>query len=95
MLAILLELNVIRRYLPITKYKYRIFPSWSAHAPTYRKIKVYGRSVSPIRLSYKALATIQQIILNSVLILQTPHGLLTHKSALKRKTGGKVICFLL
>jgi ribosomal protein S8 len=90
-LQILLDLNVIRRFYHIDGNKFRVLPSWSAKNPTFARIKVFRRVVNPLTIQYSALTTMQHTLKSSYLILNTPYGLLTHREAMKRKTGGHLI----
>lgn len=93
-LYLLQELNVIRRFYRINGNRYRVFPSWSYKNPTYRRIKLYNRGKNPINIHLAALSVLQHSTANSSLILSTPHGLITHREALRKKTGGHLICLI-
>ena len=56
---------------------------------------MYKRKVNPMVIRLKALHTLNNIVCNSVIILDTPYGLLTHTEALRLKTGGQLICLIL
>lgn len=59
------------------------------------KIKSHERGRNSIRMTFKSLVILQKHTLNSHLILSTPKGLLTHKEAVKLKTGGFLVCTIL
>ena len=92
LIKILYKLNVIRRFVIITPYKYRIYTSWFDRNSNALKLKNYSRALNPIRLKLRSLNILKFNTYNSYLILSTSKGLLTHQEAIKEKVGGFLIC---
>ena len=93
-LKILLDLNIVRRFYRVHGNRFRIFPSWSSKNPTFSQIRVYRRVANPLTIKYHALQVLQHNLKSSHLILSTPYGLLPHREAMRRKTGGQLICLI-
>lgn len=93
-LKLLYHKKVIRRYVKIGVNKYRIFPNWSSLNFSSKKIRFFQKK-TPITLSYKSLKFLQKSTFNSMLILNTNKGLITHTEAIKYQVGGHLICLIL
>ena len=94
LLRILHDLGVIRRFCRLDGNLYRIYPNWYSVKTTFRHIKVFSHTKNPLRLTLKSLRVLKTNIGLSNLVLNTPHGLLTHRQALKLQTGGHLLCIL-
>ena len=94
MLNLFLRLNFIRRYIHLTKIKIRVFPNWVSERSTLKKVRFFQKNPSPT-LSLRSLTILNTHTFNSLLVLNTPYGLITHKEALRLKTGGFLICLIL
>jgi ribosomal protein S8 len=93
-LKLLYNLGIIRRYLRLSSMKYRIFTNWYGFHPSRKQIRFYQQK-TPIILTYKSLITLQRSTFNSDLIVETPKGLISHREAIKLRTGGHLVCLIL
>lgn len=90
------KLGLIRNYTIIINYKYKftflkIYYSYNFKIPTYLTVKLLSKYSKNYFISYKALNLLNYKIQNSICILTTPYGIITHHEALKRKIGGKLL----
>lgn len=92
LINLLHKLNIIRRFVLITPFKYRIYTNWFDKQASILKLKNYNRALNPIRIKLQALTILNQHTYNSQLILSTSKGLLTHHEAIKAKVGGFLVC---
>lgn len=93
-IQILYKLGIIRRYLYLSSKMIRIFPNWIGGRSTLKKIKFF-QTKTPLKLKYKTLRLLKNYTFNSSILLETNHGVLTHADALKKKTGGNLLCLIL
>lgn len=91
---LLYRLNFIRRYIRLTTKKYRIYTAWNGHMSTLNSIRVYRRAANPVRISLNALMILTTHTYASHLILNTSKGLITHREAIKRRTGGILVAII-
>ena len=92
LIKVLYKLNIIRRFVLITPYKYRIYTSWFDKHSSLLNLKNYSRTSNPIRIRLQSLNILKTNTHNSYLILSTSKGLLTHQEAIQYKVGGFLIC---
>jgi ribosomal protein S8 len=69
-------------------------PAFYKNAPFYKNIRYVSTPSKKHTVSLKALRLLQTALRASILVLSTPYGLVTHKEAIKLKTGGIIICAL-
>lgn len=93
-LTLLLNLGVVRRFTCLRNNYVRIFPNWTNGSNSIKKIRFYQKK-TPLKLSRSSLKVLETYWSNSKIILDTHYGLLTHHEAIKRATGGHLICFIL
>ena len=55
---------------------------------------MYRRAANPVRISLNALMILTTHTYASHLILNTPKGLITHREAIKRRTGGILVAII-
>ena len=89
-----MSLNIIRRYYKVSGSMYRVFPAYSRARRRVRDYKTYTRVNGRIRLQLKALRLLNINTPHSYYILDTDKGLITHKEALKLKTGGLLLMII-
>lgn len=94
MLTLLTRLNLIRRYFFINTSYIRIFPNWVGERSTLKKVRFFQKN-PPLNLTLRSLKILNTHTFNSLIILSTPRGLITHKEALRFRTGGLLVCLLL
>lgn len=86
------KLNIIRRFVLVTPYKYRIYTAWFDRYSSVLNLKNYSRASNPIRIKLQSLNILKTNTYNSYLILSTSKGILTHHEAISNKVGGFLIC---
>ena len=64
------------------------------YQPLYNYIKSVIKTAPRYYISYQSLTLLNKRLGNSVYILQTQAGYMTHQQALKNKIGGRIIFFL-
>lgn len=69
-------------------------PSFYKNSSFYKNIRYVSTPSKKHTISLKALKLLQTALKASIIILSTPYGLITHKEAVKFKTGGIIICVL-
>ena len=92
--SLLKSLNVLRRYHKLQNDTYRIFPSYTRYRRHARPIKTYARVNGRIRLTLNSLRLLNINSPHSYYVLETSKGLMTHKDALRRKTGGLLLLII-
>ena len=92
---IFISLNLLRRIHKTHEDTWRLFPSYGSTRRTKRIVKVYNLTSSKKVLSLQALRILNINCPFSHYIIETPKGLMTHKTAIKYKTGGFLICAIL
>jgi len=94
LIKVFYKLNIIRRFVLITPYKYRIYTTWFDRHTNVLNLKNYSRASNPIRVRLESLTILKTNTYNSYLILSTSKGILTHQEALYHKVGGFLICII-
>jgi ribosomal protein S8 len=69
-------------------------PSFYKNAPFYKNIRYVSTPSKKHTVTLKALRLLLTALRASILILSTPYGLVTHREAIRLKTGGVIICAL-
>jgi len=87
-------LRIVRRFVHHEHNCFRVYLTYNKFFQPLRTIKIYYKLKQQISISLKSLQWSARSIKNSLLILDTPYGLLTHKHALKLKIGGVLVCTL-
>ena len=87
------QLNVIRRFYYLNPNLLKVFPSYNLRSPRHL-IKTYYRMRSRIVLRLSTLRLLRRSLGNSILLLETHKGLITHKEALRLGIGGVLVCRL-
>lgn len=95
-LKLLHQLNLVRRFYFLAKtkpfeQKVRIFPFYNKTQTIISNFKLHFHKTHPVTIKYQALKLLQKSTGGSSLILNTPQGLMTHRSALTHKVGGVLI----
>ena len=92
---LLVKLNIIRRFHKLHKPNtYRVFPSYTKSRRHLRTIKTYTRTNGHIRLTLASLRIIDFNCPHSYYVLDTSYGLMTHKDALNKRTGGVLLLII-
>jgi ribosomal protein S8 len=94
MLQLLKRLNIVSRFIFLSNKIIRVFPNWVGDRSTLKKIRFFQKK-TPLSLTLKSLIILNTHTFNSYIILSTSKGLLTHKEALRLKTGGTLLCVIL
>jgi ribosomal protein S8 len=63
--------------------------------PYFKLAQIISRPSKDYTISYRTLNILKNQLKQSIMILSTPKGLMTHTKALKHKFGGIIICVLL
>lgn len=88
------KIGLIKNYFCFTKnqfYKIKIFIAFYKFLPICKNLKLLSTPSRSFYVSYKALSLLHNRTLDSLLILSTSRGLITHLDALKLKIGGKIL----
>lgn len=94
--TILKKLNLIYKYTLINKKNFILINVnlyFYKNNPTSSSFKIISKPSKNFFLSYKSLRLLTKKSGNSVFLLSTTKGILTHTEAVKWKTSGFVICF--
>jgi ribosomal protein S8 len=94
LLKLFYKLNIIRRFTIEKTLTCRIFPNYTKFSKPITSIKNYYRLKNPIIIKKNSLNLLSKSLGNSVLVLETSKGLLTHKEALLNGLGG-VLLFII
>jgi ribosomal protein S8 len=60
----------------------------------FKSVRIVSTSSKKHSISLKALKIIQNSLGSSIMLLSTPHGLITHKKAIQLQTGGYILCMV-
>lgn len=95
---ILYKVGAIKNFILIKSNsktdKIVLTPSFYRNSPVYKNIRYVSTPSKKHTVTLKALRLLKTALRASILILSTPYGLVTHKEAIRRKTGGIIICAL-
>lgn len=94
--TILKKLNLIYKYTLINKKNIiliNINLYFYKNNPTTSSLKLISKPSKNFLLSYQSLRLLSKKTGNSIFLLSTPKGILTHKEAIKLKTSGFIVCF--
>lgn len=95
-ITILKKLNLIYKYTLINKnnlFFIKINLYFYKNKPLASFLKIFSKPSKIFFLSYKSLRLLDKKSGNSVFLLSTPKGVLTHKDAIKLKTSGFILFF--
>jgi ribosomal protein S8 len=90
-------MGLVSRYFCFTtdkSNKIRVCVNFYKYLPICKNLKTISTPSRTFHVSYKALVLLHNRTLNSVYLLSTPAGLVTHLDAIKDKTGGKILTLL-
>ena len=91
------SLGLIRRFFIYTnknlKYTIRVFVFFYKNSQIFNSLKIMSRPSTSFFISTKAIVLLNKRSLNSIFLISTDHGIVTHKEALRKKIGGKLIAF--
>lgn len=87
-----IHLSLLRRISKTDNQTWRLFPLYQRQRRMTRTITVYNLTSSKKILSFRALRILNLNCPFSYYILETTQGLMTHKTAIRRKLGGFLIC---
>lgn len=90
------KLNLIYKYTLINKKNIILINVnlyFYKNKPTIFSSKIISKPSKNFFLSYDSLRLLTKKTGNSIFLLSTPKGILTHKDAVKLKTSGFLICF--
>jgi len=96
-MKLFLKIGLINSFFIIKKknfyyIKYSMF--FYKNTTFFKKIKQLSSQSRKFTISYKALLVINRCIKSSIFILETSYGILTHKEALKKHTGGFLLFYI-
>ena len=101
LLKALHRIGCVSRYVYITKYKKHLRLDYVIltvpffkQRPFFKSIRLVSTPSKKYNVSLKALTLISNSLRSSFAILSTPYGVITHKEAIKLKTGGLLICII-
>lgn len=94
-IKLLQNLGMIRRFYIIKiknkNLKIRIFILFYKNLPLFLDFKLISKPSISFYISLNALSLLNKRTLNSVFLLSTNFGIITHKEALKLNTGGRLL----
>jgi ribosomal protein S8 len=96
-IQVLKDLNFIKSYIIIKKNNkifIKIYLSYYKQLPLFSALKLLASSSKFFFVSLKSLQLIQKKTLNSIFLLHTSRGIITHIEALKLKIGGRFLAQL-
>ena len=91
LLRLLVSLNVLRRFYRLRGQQYRVHPAYTRSRRYARKIKTYLRSSGKLRMTLKAIQTLNIHTPHTYYVLETSQGIMTHKEALRHSVGGNLL----
>ena len=94
LVRLMYSVRVIQNYVITTKnnVKYITFCSYYyKNTPYFSHLKIVSTPSSSQTISHKALRTITKSLGNSIIILETDKGVITHLDAIQHSIGGKVL----
>src|SRR6056300_194335 len=94
LLRLLRDLNIIRRFHFSPNNKVTFYPYYDKRRKALIQIRSLAKSKKHLYLKYTSLRLLQGSLGGSLFVLETSRGLMTHKTALKNRLGGFVICFI-
>jgi len=91
--------NLVTRIKPIKQtysknIKYRIFPNLTLLSNTNARIALFSRNTPHLTISLEGIRLLNYGCGESVLLLETPKGLITHKEALVYGVGGELFAYI-
>lgn len=95
LLKLLEKLSLIRSYYLVKGNTYRIFPFYTKNYKLKRGLRLYLRKSYDLQISLRSLYILNKTALTSHFVIETDLGVLTHREALYRKRGGKLILTVL
>jgi len=86
------KLGIITNFYQLKK-KFISYVRFFNNTYPYKNIKLISKYNHPFWVKHHQLKVINKYVGNSLYILATPTSLLTHKQALNKKIGGKILYF--
>ena len=101
LLKALHKIGCVSRYVYLTSYKKHLalrhvvltIPFFKQR-PFFKSISLVSTPSKKYNVSLRALTLISNSLRSSFAILSTPYGVITHKEAIRLKTGGLIICII-
>lgn len=75
-------------------YYFKIILHYKYNRPLHGFIKLISNQKSRYSVSYAALKLLNRNLGDSLYVLSTPNGLMTHRDALNKRMGGKFVFFI-
>jgi ribosomal protein S8 len=101
LLKAMYRVGCISRYVHLTKHKNNLSLRYAIltipffkQKPFFKSVRLVSTPSKKYNISLKALKLVSNSLRASCAILSTPYGVLTHREALKLKTGGLIICII-
>ena len=91
---LLYSMRIIQGYMLVYKNntKFIVFNSYHYRGvPYFTHFKLISTSSKPCSISLKALKTVNKSIGNSIIILETDKGIVSHEDAISYKIGGRLL----
>jgi len=71
-----------------------VTPTFFKNAPFFTYLKSVSSNKKAFHTSANSLKLISKGLANSIVLLETSHGILTHNEANRLRVGGKIICII-
>ena len=79
--------DIKKRYLLFTPYFYK-------QTSFFKYIRLISTISKKFTVTFKALTIINKSLKNSLLLIETSKGIISHKEALRLRVGGLILCIL-
>jgi ribosomal protein S8 len=95
-ILVLYKLGVINSFIVLSfrKKKIKISPLIYKNKPYFSGLRLVTTPSKNFHIKLKTLLFLNNSLGETVLVLETPLGIISHKEAIKHKTGGKILCVL-
>jgi len=84
---------ILSYYYSKSDKKFIIYNNYYKNVPTITIINIYNKKSFPVYLKYTDLVTIHRFGVD-LLLLSTTAGIMPHYMALKKRLGGKLLCYI-
>lgn len=95
LVRLLKSINVIKRFKRLHDVSFRVYPFFHKKNNLFYQIKVYSNRHSTITINQTSLRLLKLSASSTYIVIETPHGLLLHTEAIKKNTGGRLLCVVL
>jgi small subunit ribosomal protein S8 len=88
-----LEGFILSYYYSKVDKKFIIYNNYYKNIPTLSIIKLFNKTSFPVYLKYTDLVTVHRFGVD-LLLLSTTSGIMPHYEAIKKRLGGKLLCYI-